>query len=280
MTGRGRPAAPGLRVRRWEAGRWTDAADAVVTEEPLQLSLDGARLSVVMRTPGNDVELALGLLFAEGVIGSAGDVREIRISAEADETEPALKLASDLVESNGIDVQLGAEPPRRPERSLLASSACGVCGAVMIEDLRHGLSALRPGPSVEARLITSLVEVMRASQGVFERTGGLHAAGLFTPDGRLVYGREDVGRHNAVDKVVGRALLDGKLPARDTVLLVSGRAGYEIVQKSIAAGIPIVAAVGAPTSLAVALAREFGQTLIGFLRGERFNVYSGPERVS
>lgn len=279
MSSRARPAAPELRVRRWESGRWSDAPDAVVTEEPLQLSLDGERLSVVMRTPGNDIELALGLLFAEGVIAALSEVLEIRISADSGEMDTALKTRTDLVESNQIDVRLGAEPRRRPERSMLASSACGVCGAVMVEDLKRGLSALQPGPTVEARLITSLVARLRARQGVFERTGGLHAAGLFTPRGELVCGREDVGRHNAVDKVVGRALIDGRLPARDTMLLVSGRAGYEIVQKSIAAGIPIVAAVGAPTSLAVALAREFGQTLVGFLRGERFNVYSGADRI-
>ena len=162
---------------------------------------------------------------------------------------------------------------------MLASSACGVCGAVMIEDLRRGLAPLEGGLSVTASTITSSVEQLRKDQGVFDRTGGLHAAGLFTGEGKLVCAREDVGRHNAVDKVVGRALLDGALPLSNRVLLVSGRAGYEIVQKSIAAGIPVLAAVGAPSSLAVALAREFNQTLIGFLRGERFNVYSAPERV-
>jgi FdhD protein len=149
----------------------------------------------------------------------------------------------------------------------------------MIEDLKHGLAPLAKGPSIEAAVLSKLTEILRAGQGVFEQTGGLHAAGLFTPDGKLIYGREDVGRHNAVDKVVGRLLLDDQLPARGALLLVSGRAGYEIVQKSIAAGIPILAAVGAPSSLAVALAREFGQTLVGFLRGERFNVYSASDRI-
>ncbi len=162
---------------------------------------------------------------------------------------------------------------------MLASSACGVCGAVMIEDLKRGLSRLELGLSLDASLLPGLVDELRAGQGVFDRTGGLHAAGLFSVSGELVCGREDVGRHNAVDKVVGRALLDRALPASDRVLLVSGRAGYEIVQKSIAAGIPVLAAVGAPSSLAVALAREFNQTLVGFLRGERFNVYSAPERL-
>jgi len=233
-----------------------------------------------MRTPGHDIELAMGLLFAEGVVRSVKDVKGVRISAEASETDMAAHVDASLVESNHIDVQLAAKPDRRPQRSMLASSACGVCGSLMIEDLRHGLATLAGGPRVKASLLPGLVEALRAGQGVFERTGGLHAAGVFAADGRLRYVREDVGRHNALDKVVGRALLDGKLPLTDTILVVSGRAGYELVQKSIAAGIPIMAAVGAPSSLAVALAREFNQTLVGFLRGERFNVYSAPERLT
>jgi FdhD protein len=277
---RTKPAAPDLRVKRWTAGAWSESPDAVVMEEPLQLLLDGQPLSVVMRTPGNDVELTLGLLFAEGVIRTAKDVKAVRISVEAGEREAAIEVEASVVESNVIDVQLVGQPGRRPERSMLASSACGVCGAVMIEDLRRGLSPLGEGPSVQASVLPGLVDVLRADQGVFERTGGLHAAGLFSPEGTLLCVREDVGRHNALDKVAGRRLLDGKLPASDSVLVVSGRAGYEIVQKSIAAGIPMLAAVGAPSSLAVALAREFNQTLVGFLRGERFNVYSAPERLT
>jgi FdhD protein len=277
---RAKPAAPDLRVKRWTAGAWSESPDAVVMEEPLQLLLDGEPLSVVMRTPGNDIELTLGLLFAEGVIGTAKDVKAVRISVEAGERESAVDVDASVVESNVIDVQLVGQPGRRPERSMLASSACGVCGAVMIEDLRRGLSPLGEGPRVQASVLPGLVDVLRAGQGVFERTGGLHAAGLFSVDGTLQSIREDVGRHNALDKVAGRWLLDGKLPASESVLVVSGRAGYEIVQKSIAAGIPMLAAVGAPSSLAVALAREFNQTLVGFLRGERFNVYSAPERLT
>ena len=163
---------------------------------------------------------------------------------------------------------------------MLSSSACGVCGAVMIDDLKRDLARLPPGFRLDPALLPALVERLRSGQGVFERTGGLHAAGLFDASGELLCMREDVGRHNAVDKVVGRMLLDGRLPLRDTVLVVSGRAGYEIVQKSISAGIPVLAAVGAPSSLAVALAREFHQTLIGFLRGERFNAYSKPDRLT
>jgi FdhD protein len=251
-----------------------------VTEEPLQLLLGGERLAVVMRTPGADIELALGLLYAEGIIRSARDVRGIRISAEAGETEARLKVDSVLVESNQVDVQLASQPRRRPERSMLASSACGVCGTQMIEDLRRDLAVLPSGPGFDPSLLPGLVDVLRSGQGVFERTGGLHAAGLFDAEGKVVALREDVGRHNAVDKVVGRLLLDSHLPASDKLLVVSGRAGYEIVQKSIGAGIPVLAAVGAPSSLAVAMAREFNQTLVGFLRGDRFNVYSGHERLT
>lgn len=277
---RARPSAPDLRVKRWNSGAWTESPDAVVMEEPLQLLLDGEPLSVVMRTPGNDIELALGLLFAEGVIRSAKDVNLVRISAEAGESEDGVEVDAMVVESNLIDVHLATPPDRRPQRSMLSSSACGVCGAVMIEDLRRGLASLGEGPRVQASVLPGLVDALRAGQGVFERTGGLHAAGLFTASGELKCIREDIGRHNALDKVAGRLLLDTQLPAADSVLVVSGRAGYEIVQKSIAAGIPIVAAVGAPSSLAVALARDFNQTLVGFLRGERFNVYSAPERLS
>lgn len=252
----------------------------VVTEEPLQLMLDGDALSVVMRTPGHDVELCLGLMFAEGILRSAKDVRTIRISAEAGELEAGVAVESSLVESNQVDIHLATRARRKPERSMLSSSACGVCGAVLIEDLRRDLALLPAGPSVDPALLPSLVDRLRSGQGVFDRTGGLHAAGLFTTAGELVYLREDVGRHNAVDKVVGRALLDERVPASASVLVVSGRAGYEIVQKSITAGIPMLAAVGAPSSLAVALAREFNQTLVGFLRSGRFNVYSAPERLA
>lgn len=275
-----RPAAPGLRIRKWNAGQWADAPDAVVTEEPLQLILDGSELSVVMRTPGEDVELTLGLLYAEGIVRSKGDVAQIRISAEAAETSHRVKVDASFVESNRIDVHLTAAPRRRPERSMLASSACGVCGAALIEDLRRDLAVLPAGTRVDPTLLPSLVDRLRQGQGVFDKTGGLHAAGLFTPDGGLLLLREDIGRHNAVDKVVGSLLLEDRLPAAGTVLVVSGRAGYEIVQKSITAGIPVLAAVGAPSSLAVQLAREFNQTLVGFLRGDRFNVYSGQERLA
>jgi len=220
------------------------------------------------------------LLFAEGIARSLDDVRLVRISAESDESAIAVAIDPSIVESNQVDVHLVRAPRRRPERSMLASSACGVCGAVLIEDLRRDLAPLPEGLAVDARLLPRLLDRLRSGQGVFERTGGLHAAGLFDPAGELICLREDVGRHNAVDKVVGRMLIEGMLPLSRSILVVSGRAGYEIVQKSITAGIPVLAAVGAPSSLAVALAREFGQTLVGFLRGERFNVYASHERLA
>lgn len=242
--------------------------------------LDGNPLSVVMRTPGNDIELCLGLMFAEGILRELREVRLIRVSAEAGEDEKTIPVDADLVESNQVDLHLAGAPRRKPERSMLSNSACGVCGTVLIEDLRRDLASLPEGPKLEPSMLPGLVEQLRAGQGVFERTGGLHAAGLFTAVGDLVHLREDVGRHNAVDKIVGRLLIDGELPASGSILVVSGRAGYEIVQKAISAGIPALAAVGAPSSLAVALAREFNLTLVGFLRGDRFNVYSGPDRLA
>ena len=274
-----RPQAPPVQIARWRAGDWRDDSDQVAAEEPLQLSLDGKPLSIVMRTPGNDLELALGLLWAEQVIRSLDDVARVRISAEAQENEPRVAVANDLVESNQVDVYLRGSAGRRPERSFLATSACGVCGATTVESLALDFAPLPPGPTVGAAMLPRLSDRLREQQRIFESTGGLHAAGLFDERGELQLLREDIGRHNAVDKVVGRALLDGRLPLERSVLAVSGRAGYEVVQKAVAAGIPILAAVGAPSSLAVATAERFGMTLVGFLRDDRFNVYTSPERI-
>lgn len=278
-TAGGRPQAPELPTHRWSCAGWEEADDQLAAEEPLQLLLDGEPLSIVMRTPGHDVELALGLLWAERVVTDRAQVRQVRISAEAAEREAGVPLLADVLESNQVDVRL-TSPGRRPERAFLSSSACGVCGATTVESLALELPRPAPGPRLEPGLLTDLPGLLRARQRLFDRTGGLHAAGLFDARGRLVTLREDVGRHNAVDKVVGRALLDGMLPLDDHVLVVSGRGGYEIVQKALAAGIPMVAAVGAPSSLAVATARGLGQTLVGFLRDGRFNVYSAPERLA
>jgi len=274
-----RPQAPPVQIARWRAGDWRDDRDQVAAEEPLQLSLDGKPLSIVMRTPGNDLELALGLLWAERVIRSLEDVARVRMSAEAAEQEPRVSLANDLVESNQVDLYLSSSGGRRPERSFLSTSACGVCGATTVESLALDFPRLAPGPTVGATMLPRLSDRLREQQRIFESTGGLHAAGLFDEHGELELLREDIGRHNAVDKIVGRALLDGRLPLARSVLAVSGRAGYEVVQKAVAAGIPILAAVGAPSSLAVATAERFGMTLVGFLRDDRFNVYTAPERI-
>src|SRR5437870_9681202 len=280
-----RPQAPRVTIARWRAGERRDEEDRVAAEEPLQLSLDGKPLSIVMRTPGNDIELALGLLLAERVIRSVDDVRAVRISAEAgdeaghDAPRPPFAIDTDLVESNQVDVHLRGAAGRRPERSFLATSACGVCGATTVDSLALDFAPLAAGPTVGAAMLPRLSDRLRVQQRIFESTGGLHAAGLFDERGELQLLREDIGRHNAVDKVVGRALLDGRLPLERSVLAVSGRAGYEVVQKAVAAGIPILAAGGAPSSLAVATAERFGMTLVGFLRDDRFNVYTSPERI-
>jgi FdhD protein len=232
-----------------------------------------------MRTPGHDLELGLGLLWAERVITSLDQVERVRISAEAGEAAPpSLSVAADLIESNQVDFYL-REAKRLPQRSFMQSSACGVCGATTVESLALDFPVLPPGPTVRAELLPDLAVRLREQQRIFDQTGGLHAAGLFTIEGELVLLREDIGRHNAVDKVVGRALLDGLVPLHSHVLAVSGRGGYEIIQKAVAAGIPVVAAVGAPSSLAVQTAQRFGLTLVGFLREGRFNIYSAPERI-
>ena len=274
-----RPQAPPVQTQRWADGGWRQAGDLLAAEEPLQLSLDGEPLSILMRTPGNDLELALGLLWSERVITSLDQVQRVLISAEAGEVEPALRLEADLVESNQLDVRLVGRAGRRPERSFMRSSACGVCGATTVESLALEFPPLGAGPVLDPAQLPRLLEGLREGQQIFDQTGGLHAAGLFTAAGHLRVIREDVGRHNAVDKVVGRALLDGLLPASDSVVAVSGRAGYEVVQKAVAAGIPVLAAVSAPSSLAVQVARRFGLTLVGFLKKDRFNVYSAPERL-
>lgn len=279
MRTQGRPQAPGVLTRRWSAAGWEEARDLLAAEEPLQVLLDSEPLSVLMRTPGNDVELVLGLLWAEQVLTDRAQVAEVRISAESGESEPALPVLADCIESNLVDVRLAGAPGRVPARSFLSSSACGVCGTTTVDSLSLTFPRVAPGPRLGPHLLTELAGRLRGEQRLFDRTGGLHAAGLFDASGRLVVLREDVGRHNAVDKVVGRALLDGMLPLAGHVLVVSGRGGFEIVQKAVAAGVPVVAAVGAPSSLAVATAARFGLTLVGFLRDGRFNVYSAQDRL-
>jgi FdhD protein len=249
--------------------------DTLATEEPLELRLlaGGARrtLAVTMRTPGHDFELAAGFLHGEGVIASAEDIRRISYCTDVDVEQ----------QYNIVNVGLD-ELPELPglDRHFMTTSACGVCGKESLEALKiRGCPVLGAGPSVDAETLYGLPDALRKAQGLFESTGGLHAAGLFTADGSLLCVREDVGRHNAVDKLIGWALMSGRLPLRDHVLMVSGRTSYEIMQKALAAGVPVVCAVSAPSSLAVSLAEEFGMTLVGFLRERRFNVYAGADRV-
>lgn len=232
-------------------------------------------LAVTMRTPGEDFELAAGFLHGEGLVRSAEDLLELTYCAGPEEQE------YNVVEARlapGLTVDLEAL-----RRNFYTTSSCGVCGKASLDAVGAiGCSMLEPGLEVESSLVADLPGLLRERQSVFARTGGLHAAGLFGPDGTPGAGSrvmEDVGRHNAVDKVVGRALLDRALPASGSILVVSGRASFELVQKAVAAGVPVMVAVGAPSSLAVDLARRFGQTLVGFAREGGFNVYAGEERL-
>ncbi|GAA4538172.1 formate dehydrogenase accessory sulfurtransferase FdhD [Pseudonocardia xishanensis] len=249
--------------------------DSLAVEEPLELRVDGKPLSVTMRTPGHDVELAHGFLLTEGVIGSAEDLASARycdsVDAEGRNTYNVLDIALDP----------GVEPPDASiERNFYTTSSCGVCGKASLDAVRLKTRFSPRGGPVPWSVLRTLPERLREAQKVFDSTGGLHAAGLFTADGTPLVVREDVGRHNAVDKVLGHALLAGRVPAADTVLQVSGRASFELVQKAVMAGIPILAAVSAPSSLAVELADEAGLTLLGFVREGAGNAYTHPERVA
>jgi FdhD protein len=258
-------------VTEWEGGRSRPLQDSLAAEEPLEIRISGHPLMVTMRTPGHDRELAAGLLLAEGIIESSGDVLCIRQPP----TRPGAK-------SNVVDVELASgrdKPDVVQPRTFATSSACGVCGKASINSIRNkGFRLLQEKVYVNPEMLCELPGRLRKNQQVFGRTGGLHAAALFDENGSLIAVREDIGRHNAVDKIVGGAFLSESIPLSRHVLMVSGRGGFEIVQKALAAGIPIVASVSAPSSLAVQLAREFGLTLIGFLRGHRFVVYSSPWR--
>lgn len=253
--------------------------DHLATEEPMEIRLiaQGVRrtVGVTMRTPGNDFELAAGFLYGEGVIGSREDITRISYCVDAGID------AGQQYNIVNVTLRQDIAPDLAPlERHFYTTSACGVCGKASLDALQmRSCPVISPGPEIPAEVLYGLPDKLRGAQGVFQQTGGLHAAALFDIHGQLIAVREDVGRHNALDKVVGWALMVGKLPLTRFILMVSGRASFEILQKSLAAGIPIVCAVSAPSSLAVDLAREFGITLIGFLRGERCNVYAARERV-
>jgi FdhD protein len=255
--------------------------DEIVTEEPLELRLsedgEASTLAVTMRTPGNDFELAAGFLFDEAVVRLRDDIIGMSYCLDA-AVDPAQRYNIVTVECRA---GAAAGDRARFERHFTIGSACGVCGRAQIDSLRDlGVTPIDDAVRVAATHLYKLPAQMREAQRVFASTGGLHAAALFDERGEALVVREDVGRHNAIDKIVGWGLLDGRLPLAGCVLLVSGRASYEVLQKSVMAGIPIVASVSAPSSLAVDLAREFNVTLVGFLRGNRANVYSAPERVT
>jgi FdhD protein len=264
------------RVVRVDGDRVLERPDTLAAEEPLEIRVGGRPLAVTMRTPGDDVDLAIGFLVTEGFVGSGDDVAAARYCAGA--------TADDVNTYNVLDVTLAAGVPLPDpslERSFYTTSSCGVCGKASIDAVttksRWPLASdMTP---LSAAMLTALPQRLREAQTVFDRTGGLHAAALFDADGSLLCAREDVGRHNAVDKVIGWATREGRLPLSRTVLQVSGRASFELVQKALMAGVPVLAAVSAPSSLAVQLADGAGMTLIGFLRGTSFNVYAGADRV-
>lgn len=242
----------------------------------MELRVDGRPLAVTMRTPGHDVELAHGFLLTEGVITSADEIAAARYCDSVDDAGRNTYNVLDVALAPGV-----APPETGVERNFYTTSSCGVCGKASLDAvrLRSRFSPADDPVRVDAATLYGLPDALREAQRIFDSTGGLHAAGLFTPDGTAVVVREDVGRHNAVDKVVGRALLDGRVPASGCVLMVSGRASFELVQKAVMAGVPVLAAVSAPSSLAVELAAEAGMTLVGFLRGTTMNVYTGAERI-
>ncbi|MBQ1074025.1 formate dehydrogenase accessory sulfurtransferase FdhD [Micromonospora sp. C31] len=255
--------------------------DSLAVEEPLEIRVGAAGpgrrrpLAVTMRTPGDDLDLAIGFLLTEGLIRSADDVRTAQLCAGAE--TPNTYNVVDVVLAPGVP-----EPAVDPARNFYTTSSCGVCGKASIDAVRtRSVFAVDDDPlTVPAAVLTALPDRLRAAQRGFDRTGGLHAAGLFTADGGLVMVREDVGRHNAVDKVIGWAVRERRLPLAGHVLLVSGRASFELTQKAWMAGVPLLAAVSAPSTLAVELAEEAGLTLVGFLRGEAMNVYARPDRIT
>ena len=253
-------------VDQWEDGAVSHAQDYLAVEEPLEIQIGNRPISVTMRTPGHDLELSAGFLFTEGIISGRAELTEL-------EAASANTVVAKLVNGAGSQVDL--------QRNFFAASSCGICGKATIESVRvRGIKPVTSSLQIEPDVLCSLPQRLRESQAVFGRTGGLHAAALFNAAGEMSVVREDIGRHNAVDKAIGWALLNHKIPLHDSVLMVSGRGGFEIAQKALVAGIPVLASVSAPSSLAVQIAREFGMTMVGFLRGRRFVAYSAPSRVT
>jgi FdhD protein len=269
------------KVIRIRDGAISTRPDTLVAEEPMEIRLNGKPIAITMRTPGDDFALAAGFLVSEGVLAERGDLQNIVYCAGA--TEDGSNTYNVVDVRTAPDVAL---PDITLERNVYTTSSCGLCGKASLDAVRTTArwaiddGADAPPLRVTPDLLASLPDRLRAAQRVFDRTGGLHAAALFTEEGELLDIREDVGRHNAVDKLVGRALQNGDLPLSRVILLVSGRASFELAQKAVMAGIPVLAAVSAPSSLAVDLAAESGLTLVGFLRGANMNVYAGEDRIA
>jgi FdhD protein len=267
---------PGIReVGITRRGRSAPERDRVAVEEPMEVRVNGASFAVIMRTPGADRDLAAGFLLAEDVIHNAGEIGTIEYCADV--TDEGRENTLNVTVTGGAVDRLGARLSDR--RQVMMTASCGLCGRRTIESLQARVAAVKGDWTVGADVIASLPDRLRAAQSVFESTGGLHAAGLFDREGKLHLSAEDVGRHNAVDKIVGRTLLAGKHPLDDSILLVSGRTSFELVQKALLAGIPLIASVSAPSSLAIDLAEQAGITLCGFVRAPNFNIYSHPHRI-
>jgi FdhD protein len=260
----------------WRDGKAIDRPERLATEEPMEIRAGGpgqepASVAVTMRTPGHDFELAVGFLAGEGLIRSRDEVASVRY-CDLPPDEPQLYNVVSVFLTRPFE-------PAGAERRFYTTSSCGICGKASLDQVEVHCAAIPPGPPLPASVVVSLPDALRAAQRIFEQTGGLHAAGLFERTGRVIAVREDVGRHNAVDKLVGRALLAGELPLSDGVLMVSGRVSFELVQKAAVAGLPVLCAVSAPSSLAVEAAARLGLAVVGFVRGRGFNVYSHPERL-
>lgn len=273
-------ATQSVPIEKIDGLRSTHQNDVLAIEEALEIRLGTRSLSVTMRTPGSDFELVAGFLLAEGIITNADEIQEMRRPPDGNSNIvevhfSAAGAALDAIGGSTVDLDAA-------QRNFVMSSACGMCGKTSLDAIAASRTPVLSADSlrIAPELLHSLPDLLRRQQALFDSTGGLHAAALFTLEGELQAVREDVGRHNAVDKLLGDALLQRRLPLRESILLVSGRAGFELVQKALVAGIPIMAAVGAPSSLAVATASRCGMTLVGFLRDSRFNVYSGAQRIA
>ena len=270
------PSAPAasVNIQRLQLGQAkADAADEVTVEEPLEIRVEGRSVAITMRTPGHDEELAMGFLLSEGVIHRAADLFEVSVCPSNAEGTSKGNVV-DVLLTSGVEFQWESLT-----RHVFASSSCGLCGKATVDAVFQQFPAITADWTVPASTIASLPDKLRQAQATFQQTGGLHASALFDREGHLLVLREDVGRHNALDKILGHALREGWLPLSDKILLVSGRVSFELMQKALSAGIPLIAAISAPSSLAVQFARESGQTLVGFLRGERMNLYAHGDRV-